>query len=311
MTGHPTLERLAAPVDLVHTLLTWLPVPTRRPLVATVHDLMFLRHPEWYGWTERSLYQRALRQVAGEARAVLTGSQFVADDIAANLGVESSRLHVVHHGVPLAFTTPPDPSVVAAVCSENGLQPGAYLLAVGAVSHRKNASVVTRALARLAPTGRVELVLAGPEGPGADKVRNEVDRLGMSDRVRLTGYLPDEELVALMAGACALVHGAKDEGFGYPPLEAMALGVPVLAASAGSLPEIVGDGGVVLDPDDPDAWAGSIASLRDDHDHRDALVTAGRARAAEFSASAEAEAVIRLHRGVLGLDGDGQASARS
>lgn len=298
--GRPRLERLVTPVDLVHTLLTWVPVPTRRPLVATIHDLIFLRHPEWYERGERGRYRRALGQVATEADAIVTGSHFVAEDIRSSLGVERSRVHVIHHGVPLAFTARPQPSSLAAVCAEHGLDAGGYLLGVGALSHRKNISIVARALAQLPPTGGVELVLAGPEGAGADEVRAELERLGVSGRTRFTGFVPDLELVALMAGACALVHASSDEGFGYPPLEAMALGTPVIAAAAGSIPEIVGDGGVLLDLGDTEAWAGAITRLRTDRQHRETLVAAGRARAASFTADREAEAVVALHRTLLG-----------
>ncbi len=298
--GGPRLERLVPRVDLVHTLLTWLPVRTRRPTVATVHDLMFLHHPEWYPRRDRLSYRQAVRQVAAEAALVVTGSQFVAGEIVALLGIEPERVRVVHHGVPAAFAAPPPAEVVTDTCARWGVEPGRFLLAVGAVSHRKNLGIVARALSRLPATGGIELVLVGPAGAGSDQLRAKMERLGLGARVAILGFLADNDLVALMAAASSLVHPSRDEGFGYPPLEAMALGTPVLAAAAASLPEIVGDGGVLLDPDAPDAWAGAISRLRTDPEHRAHLAAAGRARAAEFTPEAEAEAIVKLHREVLG-----------
>lgn len=300
--GRPRIERLITHVDLVHTLLAWVPVPTRRPLVVTLFDLMPLREPAWYPAAERWRYKRAWAQAADRADAVVVLSRFVGDDVTARLGIEPERVHVVAPGVPAPFLNPPSADAVAAVTGRYGLAPFSYVLSLGAVSSRKNLSVVARAIADLAPdpAGGVELVVAGPDGVGADQVRSELAVLGLGRRVRLVGFIPDDDLVALVAGASVLAHPSRDEGFGYPPLEAMAVGTPVVASSAGSLPEVVGDGGTLLDPDDVGAWAAALDDVRRaGPDGRASQAGRGRRQAARFSWYRAAADLVALHHRLL------------
>lgn len=300
--GWPRLERLVGGVDLVHTLLAWVPVPTRRPLVVTLFDLMPLREPAWYSAAERWRYARAWAQAADRADAVVVLSRFVGDDVTARLGIEPGRVHVVPPGVPAAFLSPPSVDAVAAVTARYGLAPCRYVLSLGAVSPRKNLSVVARAVAELPPgtAGGVELVVVGPDGVGADQVRSELAEVGLGARLRLLGFVADEDLAALVAGASALAHPSRDEGFGYPPLEAMAMGTPVVASSAGSLPEVVGDGGALVDPDDVGAWAAALDDVaRAEPDGRAAQAERGRRQAARFSWDRAAADLVALHRHLL------------
>jgi alpha-1,3-rhamnosyl/mannosyltransferase len=300
--GRPRIERLVPEVDLVHTLLAWVPVPTRRPLVVTLFDLMALREPAWYPAAERWRYARAWAQAADRADAVVVLSRFVGDDVTARLGIEPDRIQVVAPGVPAPFLTPPSADAMAAVTARYGLAPSSYVLTLGAVSPRKNLSVVARAIAALPPdpVGAVELVAIGPDGVGADQVRSELADLGLGRRVRLLGFVPDDDIAALVAAASALAHPSRDEGFGYPPLEAMAVGTPVVASSAGSLPEVVGDGGTLLDPDDVGAWAAALDDIRRaGPDDRAAQAERGRRQAARFSWDRAAADLVALHRRLL------------
>lgn len=294
LTARPSLDRLVGRPRLVHVLSPFAPVRTAAPLVATIHDLMPLREPGWYGGGERLGFVRAVERFVATGAHLVAVSEVVAAELA-SLGADRSRIYVVPNGVDEVFFAPGDP---APVCARLGLAPGRYLVAVGAVSHRKNAVVVVRALARLAPPARPPLVLAGPSADATAGILAEAARLGVD--VRHTGWLPDADLAPLVAGAAALVHPSRDEGFGLTPVEAMAAGTPAVVARAGALAETVGDAALLVDPDDPDAWAGAIATVLADADLRARLVAAGRARAAGLTWRRTAAATRRVHELVLG-----------
>jgi alpha-1,3-rhamnosyl/mannosyltransferase len=170
---------------------------------------------------------------------------------------------------------------------------GGFVVAVGNVSTRKNLVTVVRAVAAADP-GLV-LVLAGRPHSGSAVVEAEIERLGLGDRVRRLGFVADDELPVLLQAARGLVHPSVDEGFGFPPLEAMAAGVPVVASGAGSIPEIVGEAGVLLDPADVDGWAGALARLVVDDDWRAELVERGRRRAEGFTWSRTATETLAVY----------------
>lgn len=304
LTGRPLVDRSLAWPDLVHALYPWAPTPSRAPLVVTIHDLMPLDHPDWYGRKERWSNRHGLQFAIDHARRIVTVSRWVADQVVA-LGVEAERVSVVHNGVPGEFGAGRVPlRAVEAACARHGLASGRYLVAVGSVSHRKNLSPVLRALSkldRIAPAGAPDLCIAGPDGVGAGQVRAEVERLGLTDRVRFAGFVDPAELPLLVRGSRALVHPSLDEGFGLTPLEAMAAGVPALASDHGSLPEVVGDGGVLVDPTDVDAWAAGIERAGAPEE-RQLLVERGYRRAALFSWERTAGELEVVYRQLIGAE---------
>jgi alpha-1,3-rhamnosyl/mannosyltransferase len=275
-------------------------VPARAPVIYTVHDLMPLQHPNWHTAKERWAFRAAYRAVAGAAR-VITVSQFVATGVTERLGVEPDRITVVPNGATGAFSTGspepgPGPGPDAGVLGRWGLASGGYVICVGTVSDRKNLLPVLGAIARLP---ELALVIAGPPGIGAERVDAEIARLGLDERVRRTGYVPDGELVALVAGAAALVHPSLDEGFGITPREALAAGVPAVVSGAGALPEVVGDAAIVVRSASPDDWAAAIAGLLGAPDRRAELVDAGRRRAATFTWERSARETLAVYEAVL------------
>ena len=292
--------RLGSP-DLIHVLHPWAPVPTRAPLVVTVHDLMPLLHPEWHGRLEARLFRDGARSLADRAEVVIADSAHTAALVTEHLGVAPDRLRVVWIGAGDEFRHRAPAEVQAATCERHGVEPGRYLIAVGAVSRRKNLSVVLRALARLDPAllGTTALLSAGPTGKGADEVEAEADRLGLRDRVRFAGFVPDAELPVLVGASLGLVQPSRDEGFGITPIEAMAAGVPALASAVGSVPEVAGEAAVLLDPDDVEGWAAAIAALATDEAHRADLVARGARHQARFTWRAAAEATLAVHDEVL------------
>jgi glycosyltransferase involved in cell wall biosynthesis len=286
--GWPRLEQVAPPVDLLHVLFPSFPVPTGAPWVGTINDLVVLDHPGWYPAAEARAVRRSTERIAAEADRVVVISQHVGDQVASRLGVEPRRLAVV----PLA------PSSALSPHGPAGSSPSGrpYVLAVGAGIERKNLAVAVRAVAGVEGC---DLLVAGPDGPATPALDALVRELGLADHVHRLGAVPDAELGALLRGAAALVHPSLDEGFGLPTIEAMAVGTPVLAARSGALPEVVGDAGVLLDPTDPDAWAGAIHRCLHDPEHRAALVAAGRARTASWTWDHVAAATAAVHEAVL------------
>jgi glycosyltransferase involved in cell wall biosynthesis len=181
------------------------------------------------------------------------------------------------------------------VCARHGLTPGRFILAVGEIGPRKNLAVLVQAVPRLAPDQRPTLVLVGGDGQDAAAVHALPAQLGVAECVRATGRVDDETLVALLHGARALVHPALYEGFGLTPLEAMSAGTAVIASDAGSLPEVVGDAGLLVGPRDVDGWADAIARVVTDDDVTDRMVAAGRQRAAAFTWAAAARATWQVY----------------
>jgi len=302
LVGWPPVDAALGDPDLVHVLQTWAPVPARAPLVATVHDLMPMLHPEWHGPLESWSFRRSVRHLADHARLLIADSAHTAALVTERLGVAPARLRVVWVGVGDEFRRVAPTAERDATCARYGVEPGRYLVCVGAVSERKNLPVVLRALARVDPglLGDVALLAAGPPGKGAATIEAEADRLGLSARVRFAGFVPDADLPVLVGGAMALVHPSRDEGFGITPLEAMAAGVPALASAVGSVPEVAGPAAVLLDPEDAEAWAAAITDVAADPDRRAALVTAGRAHQARFTWLRTAADTLAVHDEVLG-----------
>jgi glycosyltransferase involved in cell wall biosynthesis len=288
----PSIDRLVgASPAVVHALHAFAPVPTRAPLVYTVHDVAPRRMPEWYSRTERRLFDAAWRHMADHAAAVVAVSSTIADEIVA-LGIERSRVVPILSGTPTVGPDP-SPSDIDAVLHSAGLERGRYVLAVGEVNGRKDLATVVRALARVPD---LVLAVAGADGRGADLLTAAVAAERMESRVRRLGFVADRDVRALARGALALVHPSVYEGFGFVPLEAMALGVAAIVGDGGAVPEVVGDGAVVVPVGDPDRWAEAITAVRDDPEHRAAVVARGAARARALSWDDTAAAVAAVHR---------------
>jgi alpha-1,3-rhamnosyl/mannosyltransferase len=299
--GRPRVDRWTGGVDVVHALHAWAPVPTRGPLVVTVHDLMPVLNPGWYRPDHRWALVRGLEAAARHAARIVADSAWVASMVENRLGVARARISVVPLGVSDRFRTAPERPLVLALERRWDLVAGGYILAVGQVTARKNLLTVVRALASLGPEGshRLPLVVAGSPGPASEELRSEAHRLGVADRLRLLGYLPDDLLVAVVAGARVLVHPSVDEGFGLTPIEAMAAGTPVIASQSASLPEVVGGAGILVPPEDQDAWAEALGRVIADDDERTRLVDAGSHRQAGFTWAATARRMVTVYRQVL------------
>jgi glycosyltransferase involved in cell wall biosynthesis len=273
----PTIR---VPGDVVLATSLAVPPPGDRPLVVMVHDLVFLRHPEHLTPRGVAFHRRGLAIARREAAAFVVPSAFGKADLA-DEGVDADRIHVAHHGV-----TPPepdDPAARVAALERLGIR-APFLLFVGTIEPRKGVADALDAHARLRQARpELTLVLAGPPGWGDPPA---VDRPG----VVVTGNVGDHELDALYRGAAALTLPSRYEGFGLPVIEAMSRGCPVVTSDAACLPEIVGDGGIVVPVGDLDALTDALASMLDDHARRAALAAKALAQGTTFTWARSAEA---------------------
>jgi glycosyltransferase involved in cell wall biosynthesis len=261
------------------------PVASRRCAVL-IHDVAALRHPEWYG-TAYARYQRLLLPLlARRARLVLTVSEFSRGEIVAELAVAPEKVAVVPNGVDERFSPGADPEPAR---RRLGLE-RPYVLAVGTRIARKNLGAMSAA-ARAAASAGLELVSVGS---GRGYMRPEA---GVP--LRALGYVPDELLPGLYAGARALAMPSLYEGFGLPCLEAMACGTPVVAADRGALPEVCGDAALLVDPADEPALAAAVLAAATDEDLRSRLAAGGLERARRFSWARSAELTDRAIGGLL------------
>ena len=269
--GVPGILRRLKP-DVYHNTKNALPLRTPCPAVVTLHDLAYHHFPETFGSFSR-LYLKWHHEHAGRsADRVIAVSEHAKRDMIDVLGLPSDRIDVIHHGVAPPFHTP------AGNAPE--LAPP-YVLSVGTIQARKNLDVLVEAVARVRErrSEPVTLAIAGRRGWKTEAF----DAACRKTPVTLLGLVPDEELPALYAHAALFVQPSSYEGFGLTAVEAMASGAPVVAAEAGSLPEVVADAGLRVAPRDVEGLAAAIETVLDDPKEAERLRAAGLERAKRFT----------------------------
>ncbi|HEY0844048.1 MAG TPA: glycosyltransferase family 1 protein [Noviherbaspirillum sp.] len=272
----------------------------RGPTVVTVHDLSWIRHPETHPSERLREMNRFMPGVIERASHILVDSEFVRQEVMSHYGVPGDRVTAVLLGVGPEFR-PREEAECLPVLTRFGLQFGRYQLAVGTLEPRKNLSTVIAAFSSLPDAIRKQfpLVIVGMNGWGMQSFSTGLTSMMARGEVRMLGYVAQDELPAIYAGAQLLVYPSLYEGFGLPPLEAMACGVPVIASRRASLPEVVGEAGVMVEPLDTDAVARSMRALVEDPALHASLRLAGRERAQMFSWRRFAHETISVYRKVL------------
>jgi len=288
--GQP-MDRVVGDVDVFHGTDHLLPPLARTAAVLTVHDLSHLHVPRTHLPLNRTFLDIMLPRFVRAADVILAVSESTRRDVIATYGVDAERVRTAHLGVDPRYA-PPAPARVAEVRARHGL-PARYLLGVGTLEPRKNLKTLLAAFAAI-DANDLGLVLVGPRGWRIEEALGGRDLpAGVRDRVVLTGFVPEDELPAFYGGAEAFAYPSLFEGFGLPVLEAMACGAAVVASDTTSLPEVVGDAGILVPPTDVDAWVSALRALLDDPERRGRLGAAARARAAGFTWEATA-AITRL-----------------
>lgn len=254
------------------------------PSVITVHDLSWIRYPETHPVERVRAMERYFEPGLRQAALLLTDSEFVRNEVVEVFGVDPSMVLPIPLGLDPLFR-PRQAAETEALMRKLDLVHGGYFLSVGTLEPRKNLPATVAAYARLpaAVRSRHPLVLAGMKGWRTTAVERLLEPLVESGQARMLGYLKREDLAAVTAGALALVYPSVYEGFGLPPLEAMGCGVVPITSNVSSLPEVVGDAGLLVHPQDTAALADAMRLLVDDPALRAAMSTKAVARAAQFT----------------------------
>ncbi len=304
---HPTLQPIAdsffvaralheSHADLYHAIEFGQPLRTRLPVVVTVHDLIPFVMPRDYPWVRRAriLGLRLLRR----ADAVIAVSESTRRDVLRLTRTDPRRVTVIPEGISSSFhPAPPD---VLAVLREKLRIGTRYLLAVGTFDPRKRIDVLADVVRRVRRDHDIAVVIAGDQGTFAGHVTAELGRAGLSGHSRVIGHVTSNDLVALYTAAEALVFTSAYEGFGLPPLEAMACGTPAVVFDNSSLPEVSGSSAVLVPDGDATAMAAAINHLLDDTAERERRRGEGLAWAATFTWRRAAQTTFDLYREVLG-----------
>jgi glycosyltransferase involved in cell wall biosynthesis len=285
-------ERWTGPVDVVHAT-NFVAPPAKAPVVVTIHDLAFVLHPEWVSGDALG-YPKWVEAALARGVSVHVPSDFVGAQIQEVFGVSPERVTRVYHGLgPVAGGDAGAGRELAGAAR--------YVLALGQLEPRKNLPHLVRAFDDVAAAHPdLALVVAGPDGWDRPAFDEAVAAARHRDRVRRLGYVSNEERRDLLAGATVFAYPSRYEGFGFPPLEAMQAGIPVVSSDAGSLPEVLGDAARLVPVEDDDALAAALTFVVSDETQRADLVERGRARAASYTWEKAANEFVTLYERLAG-----------
>ncbi|MCA1554442.1 MAG: glycosyltransferase family 4 protein [Chloroflexi bacterium] len=271
------------------------PFRRRCASVVTIHDLAFMHFPHLLT-RDSAAYYGQVRRAVQSAEQVIAVSEATKRDVRTLLAVDERKLSVIYEAAHPRFRPLDDAELVERTRRQYGLS-SPFVLFVGTIEPRKNLTALLRALRELLDRNvSVQLALAGKRGWLSDDVFALMTELRLQDNVRLLGPVPSDDLVALYNAAHALIMPSLYEGFGLPPLEAMACGTPVIVSNVSSLPEVVGGAGLCIPPHDPHAWADAVQRVLADDALRRELRAKGIARAQTFSWERAARETLDVYR---------------
>jgi glycosyltransferase involved in cell wall biosynthesis len=281
-------------LDLLHHWSGAAPLLRGVPTAVTIHDIQVVHYPENFAPIKRFWLQQAVPRGARTSRLVVVPSEFVKRDLVSSLGIDSDRIAVVTIGSEGLLGE--EMSGGELVRRRFGLDEPFFFFPARSYPH-KNHLLLLSAFAPVA--NEVQLVFTGAPWTHDDRIREEIDQLGLEGRARHLGHVTRRDLGGLYRAAIALVYPSRFEGFGAPILEAMSVGCPVVSSNATALPEVVSNAGLLLDPDDAGAWTNAMRQLSESPDLRRELSEKGLRRAAEFSWDESAKVQLSAYESTL------------
>ena len=286
-------------IDLLHCPKSAIPLWTPCPVVVTLHDLIPVKHPELEKFAAQLYWRLHIPYAAKRSDFVITISLWAQEEIMREYGVPAGRIAVIMQSYDPAMTAPRDPAEGERIRGRYGLPQG-YLLYVGTIQPRKNLVTLIEAYAMLKKQGGFseKLVIVGRKGWLYEGLFIRVRELGLENDIIFTGFVPDEDLPFIYDGARLFVYLSLLEGFGRPPLEAMACGVPVITSDTSAIPEVVGDAGISVPATDTVKVAEAIGRLLADPALADDMRRKGLARARAFSWDAAARETLQVYERV-------------
>lgn len=269
--------------DLYHEP-NYIAMKFKGPTVVTIHDLSVIRFPETHPKERVKQFENLLPGVVDKADALVVDSEFIRNELIETFSVNPSKVFTTLLGVGKEFQ-PYDGNAVVATLDTHNLHYKNYLLVVGTLEPRKNLTLILKSYQNLSSKirERYPLVIVGMRGWKMEQFDAGIKKMVMKGQVRLLGYVTDCELPHIYAGAKAFLFPSIYEGFGLPPLEAMASGVPVIASDQASIPEVVGSAGVLLDTDDVDGWTNAMTCLLEDFELEQQMISQSLQRAKDFT----------------------------
>lgn len=289
--------------DVFHSPLFTLPPRLRCPAIVTVFDLTAIMFPHWHRLKVRYSQKGFLRRSLRDARKVIAISRATRDDILKYFPSAEGKVVVIPLAAPQDFRPREEDSFLVEKLRKGLGKEHGFLLYLGTLEPRKNLPFLLRSYRRLRERMKGEtprLVLAGAPGWKYQAIHREIGLLGLSESVTLTGYVKRRDLPCLYQAARLFLFPSLYEGFGLPPLEAMACGTPVIVSSRSSLPEVVGEAGILADPEDEEAWGKVMEQVLTDKDLARRMKADGLRQAAEFSWERVARETLSLYREVAG-----------
>lgn len=296
--GIPRVDKMFAGLDLFHATNYFLPPVKKCRRIVTIYDLVFIRYPELCSPKIVGPFCRSVIRFAHEADAVVTCSESTKQELMEIADIPSERIFVAYGGVEENLPFPPRDEAAALLQERYGVQ-APFLLYVGTLEPRKNVIGLLEAFFRVAADFPHSLALVGGVGWKAEVFFDRLRRSPYRERVIMPGYVSAEDLPLFYAAAELFIFPSFYEGFGLPVIEAFSAGCPVIASNRSSLPEVVGDAGVLVDPEDYESLAAAIRSVLSDEVLRKTLGEKGKARARQFTWAQSTQTLLQAYRKVV------------
>lgn len=286
-------------ISIFHGLSNELPLNIHKSdikSVVTIHDLIFLRYPQYYHFIDRKIYTYKFRKACENADKIIAISECTKRDIIQYFHIPADKIEVVYQGCDASFTIPVSEEKKREVRDKYQL-PEHYILNVGSIEERKNALLVVQALLML-PLD-IHMVIVGRRTAYTDKIERFVNENGLSERVHIISDVPFTDLPAFYQSAEIFAYPSRFEGFGIPIIEALYSGIPVVAATGSCLEEAGGPDSIYVSPDDVTGLANAFKQIYANHGKRTAMIEKGREFAKQFSEEKQSAEVINIYNQLI------------